>query len=343
MSTPRSLELPYRVRSVTMPTDRGDFAALEAQPGHGVCERRPALLIPGYTGSKEDFLPVLEPLAAADRTVVAMDLRGQYQSPPAAERDGYAAAELAADVLAVAAAVGQADGTFQSFAVQDSAGQDPSGQGPVSVHLVGHSMGGLIARHAALLRTGRVLSLTLLSSGPGAIGGERAVALRQLLAILDPHQGRDPDDRDQLGASIARLWRERLEPQARLDATDEGIIAFLRERTFRTCPIGLIAMARYLLTCPDRTSELAALSRPPGTASAPAPVALPVMVIYGENDDAWPPAAQQRMARALDAEQACIPGAAHSPAVEAPETTAQAMTTFWNAAERRRPASHSPR
>lgn len=320
--------MPYRVRSARVTTERGDFAALEAQPGHGVCERRPAVLIPGFTGSKEDFLPVLEPLAAADRTVVAIDLRGQYQSPQAPGRGGYAPGELAADVLAVADAVSR-----------DSAASETGPHGSPGVHLVGHSMGGLIARDAALLRTGRVLSLTLLGSGPGAIGGERAVVLRQLLAILDPHQGREGDDRDQLSAIIAQLWQDRLEPQARLDGTDERIIAFLGERTHRTCPIGLIAMARYLLTCPDRTDELAALTRPPGPADPPASRALPVMVIYGENDDAWPPAAQHRMARRLHAERSCIPGAAHSPAVEAPDTTARALTTFWNAAERRRPAS----
>ena len=196
-------------------------------------------------------------------------------------------------------------------------------------------MGGLIARDAALLQTGRVLSLTLLGSGPGAIGGERAAVLRQLLAALDPHEGRAGDDRDQLSAMISLLWRDRLEPQARLEGTDERIIAFLGERTQQTCPIGLIVMARYLLTCPDRTDELAALTRP---ADSPTQGALPVMVIYGEDDDAWPPAAQHRMARRLHAERSCIPGAAHSPAVEAPDTTARALTTFWNAAERRRPA-----
>ena len=317
--------MPYRVRSAKVTTERGDFAALEAQPGHGVCERRPAVLVPGFTGSKEDFLPVLEPLAAADRTVVAMDLRGQYQSPQAPDRRGYAPGELAADVLAVADAVSR-----------DSAASETGPHGSAGVHLVGHSMGGLIARDAALLQTGRVLSLTLLGSGPGAIGGERAVILRQLLAVLDPHEGREDDDRDQLSAIIAQLWRDRLEPQARLEGTDDRIIAFLGERTQQTCPIGLIAMARYLLTSPDRTDELAALTRP---ADPPPQGALPVMVIYGEDDDAWPPAAQHRMARRLHAERSCIPGAAHSPAVEAPDTTARALTTFWNAAERRRPAA----
>ena len=322
MSTPRSLKMPDRVRSGTARTERGGFAVLEAQPGHGVCERLPALLVPGYTGSKEDFLPVLEPLATAGRTVVAMDLRGQYQSAPAADRSGYAPDQLAADVLAVADSVSQASG---------------------GVHLVGHSMGGLIARSAALLATGRILSLTLIGSGPGAIGGRKAAGLRQTLALLDAPGAPGRDDRDELAALVRRVWSERLEPEARAAGTDERIIAFLRERTMRACPIGLFEMARRLLEWPDHTEELAALSRPVKPSGA---VKLPVLVIYGENDDAWSPAAQDRMAKRLGAERACIPAAAHSPAIEAPDTTGHALTTFWNAtegkAERRRPAPPAP-
>ena len=51
MSTPRTLGLPDRVRRVEVQTSRGSFAALEAIPGSGVCERKPALLVPGYTSS----------------------------------------------------------------------------------------------------------------------------------------------------------------------------------------------------------------------------------------------------------------------------------------------------
>jgi pimeloyl-ACP methyl ester carboxylesterase len=315
--------MPHRVRSGSATTERGSFAILEAQPGHGVCERRPALLVPGYTGSKEDFLPILEPLAAAGRTVAAMDQRGQYQSPHAADRDGYAPDELAADVLGLA----------------DTLSSDSGSLHPGGLHLVGHSMGGLIARHAALLKPDRFLSLTLISSGPGAIAGDRAAVLREILAVLDPHEGKADDDRAALSAIVGRIWRERMEPQARAEGAEEPIIAFLRERMHRTCPIGLIVMARLLLDCPDRTDELAALSRPAGRSRA---VTLPVMVIYGENDDAWPPEVQDRMARRLGAERACIPCAAHSPAIEAPDTTARALTTFWNAAERRRRGPHAP-
>jgi pimeloyl-ACP methyl ester carboxylesterase len=82
-------------------------------------------------------------------------------------------------------------------------------------------------------------------------------------------------------------------------------------------------MAEGLLSWPDRTPALTA---------QPAPV----LVVYGENDDAWAPAIQEEMAERLGAQRVCVPGAAHSPAVEAPETVASALTAFWNAAEARR-------
>jgi len=47
VSTPTSLELPDRVRRTSIRTARGVFAALEAAPASGVCERDAALLVPG--------------------------------------------------------------------------------------------------------------------------------------------------------------------------------------------------------------------------------------------------------------------------------------------------------
>lgn len=312
MSTPRSLQLPDRVWRGSIQTARGSFAALEATPARGVCERQPALLIPGYTGSKEDFLPVLQPLAAAGRRVIAIDMRGQYESQGGADRHRYSPDELAADIAAVARQV-----------AEDDAG----------VHLLGHSLGGLIARQTMLARTARILSLTLLGSGPASLGGHRAAVLRQILSHLDPPDVAGADDIDELSKKIRQLWDEHLGPQAEADGTPGHIITFLRERTLRNNPVGLIVMGRYLLGCTDRTQELAQLSAQ-------------ILVIYGENDDAWPPAVQDRMAKRLSAQRVCIPGAAHSPAVEAPETTASTLTTFWNAAEwseRRRSAGHEGR
>ena len=229
------------------------------------------------------------------------------------------------------------------LAVADSVSQAGSGAQAGGVHLVGHSMGGLIARSAALL-----------AHGPDPVADpDRLRARRDRRAERGRRCARRWRCSTQPGAAgpgrprrarprwSAQVWRERLEPQARAEGTDERIIAFLRERTHaRPARIGLIVMARYLLSCPDRTEELAALARPVKPSGA---VQLPVLVIYGENDDAWPPAAQDRMARRLSAERACIPGAAHSPAIEAPDTTGRALTTFWNAAEAHRPSAGQAR
>ena len=75
-----------------------------------------------------------------------------------------------------------------------------------------------------------------------------------------------------------------------------------------------------MLAAQDRTAELAELD-------------LPMLVIYGEDDNAWSPAEHERMAQRLGARRLCIPAAMHSPAVEAPATTASALTKFWDAAE----------
>jgi pimeloyl-ACP methyl ester carboxylesterase len=308
VSTPRSLDLPDQVQRVTISSHRGCFAALEAQPASGVCERRPALFVPGFTGSKEDFIPVLQPLSSAGRRIVAIDMRGQYESPAAASAEDYAPGALAADITAVAEAI---------------AGDHPG------VHLVGHSLGGLIAREAVLAREARVISLTLLGSGPGRIAGQRSEVLRGLLALMDAAQRADAEssshDRiradERLRATVGEIWDQHLEPQARADGVPEPVIAFLHRRMTGNSPTGLMAMGRYLLTCTDRTAELANLGGPP------------IMVLYGENDDAWDPAVQERMARRLGAQRVCIPGAGHSPPVEAPETTASTLTAFWRTAE----------
>lgn len=295
MSTPRSLRMSHQIRPLVIDTPRGSFAALTGSAS-GISERQPAMLVPGYTGSKEDFLAILDSLAAAGRSVIAIDMRGQYQSGPAAGKSGYELDQLAEDLVAVAAAIA------------GDAGR---------VHLLGHSFGGLIARQATLAAPTAFLSLTLLGSGPGTIGGVRAQTLRDLLDFLEPAGA----DVDVLKTMIAQVWHGQLRPQAEAEGTPGEIIDFLADRALLSCPLGLAEMARHLLNCPDRTDELAALEH------------LPKLVSYGENDDAWPPDIQDMMAKRLRAERVCIPGAAHSPAVEAPETTAAMLTAFWNQAE----------
>jgi len=297
VSTPTSLDLPDGVRHTTIRTARGPFAALEAVPASGVCEREAALLVPGYTGSKEDFLAILD-LLAAGRRAVAIDMRGQFETPAAADAGGYAATSLGADLVAIMRATG-------------------------TRHLVGHSYGGLIGREAVLAGAG-VTSFTLMSSGPAALTGPRAAEVQTMLGALgalegDGDEGGQPDPAA-LKAGIAELWDARLEPQAVAAGVPGPIVAFLGRRMRGNDPDGLVLMARHMLAAPDRTAELAQ-------------VQVPMLVIYGEYDDAWFPAAQEDMARRLCARRLCIPAAVHSPAVEAPATTASALTQFWDAAE----------
>jgi pimeloyl-ACP methyl ester carboxylesterase len=301
VSTPTSLDLPGGVRRTTIHTSRGAFAALEAAPASGVCEREAALLVPGYTGSKEDFLAILDLLADGSRQVIAIDMRGQFETAPAADQDGYGAAALGADIAAIIHATG-------------------------ARHLVGHSYGGLVVREAVLAEAGlagadlEVESITLISSGPGALNGPRAREVRLMLTALGVTDDSIPD-RDTLAAGITEIWHARLAPQAIAAGVPAPIVAFLGQRMLSNDPAGLVLMARHMLTAPDRTAELAALDQ------------LPMLVIYGEHDNAWSPAAQEKMARRLHARRVCIPGAVHSPSVEAPATTAGALTQFWDATE----------
>ncbi len=302
MSTPTSLSLPDGVRRSVIETRRGSFAALEAMPGSGVCERQPALLVPGFTGSKEDFLAILHQLGAAGRRVLAIDLRGQYQTPGPDDPGAYAIRELGADVAAI----------VDTMAVRAGG----VGDGELgAVHVVGHSFGGLVVREALLTGGRHVGSVTFMSSGPAQLTGPAADELIALLGHLD---GESPEA---MRNTIEKIWDSVMAPQAVAAGVEPDIVAFLRDRMLANSPVGLQVMARYLLQAPDRTSELAG------------GLYVPVLVLYGEDDDKWEPAAQEEMAGRVGAERVCIPGAAHSPAVEAPETTASALNRFWHAAE----------
>ncbi len=288
MSTPTSLELPDQARRTTVCCARGTFAALEASPASGACELGTALLVPGYTGSKEDFIALLGPLAAAGRRVIAIDMRGQYQTPGPDDPAAYGWPELAADITAIAKATD-------------------------TIHLLGHSFGGLVSREAVLAGYSPG-SLTLMCTGPDALPGPRAEDLSAMLSYLAGTPAQD------LKAKIEEIWHGALEPQAIEAGVKPPILGFLKDRMLSNNPVGMVTMATNLLSAEDKTTELVNQN-------------IPTLVLYGEDDNAWPPTEQEHMATRLGAERFCIPGAAHNPNVEAPATTAHALTKFWNAAE----------
>ncbi|WYB32114.1 alpha/beta hydrolase [Streptomyces sp. SM1P] len=280
MSRPPTFAPPPCARARVLATERGDFAVLDAVPRNPA--RATALLLPGYTGSKEDFVALLEPLTGAGYRVVAVDGRGQFESQGTDRQESYAQGELARDVLAQAAALGE---------------------GPGQLHLLGHSLGGQIARAAVLLDASPFRSLTLMSSGPAEVVAaqrDKVKMLSDALSVL----------------SMDEVWQAMQVLDPPQDA-DTGDGADMRRRWLAHNPAQLIATGAQLAAEPDRVDELAA-------------VGLPVHVLSGERDDVWPVELFDSMARRLGARRTTIAGAEHSPNTARPQETAKALAAFWD-------------
>ncbi|HEU5033437.1 MAG TPA: alpha/beta fold hydrolase [Mycobacteriales bacterium] len=279
MSVPPNLLIPAEVAPARVPAAVGDLAALVAEPPDGATTAGgvPVLLAPGYTGSKEDFLPILAPLARAGHRAAAIDLRGQHESTGPDGPEAYTLDALAKDVAAVLAWLGE------------------------PAHLVGHSFGGLVTRRS-VIDGARPRTLTLLGSGPAALGGKRA----QIIAMMrDLLQG---------GGGVEAIADA--EEAMRGAALPTDVSAFLRQRWLNTSPTGLLVMGAELLAATDEVEALAAAG-------------VPTLVVHGETDDAWLPAEQHAMAQRLRADYAVVPGAVHSPACEAPEPLVDILLRFW--------------
>jgi pimeloyl-ACP methyl ester carboxylesterase len=217
--------LPTSAAFRFLPMPDGPLALLEAGPRAG----QPVLFLPGYTGSKEDFAPLLEPLAAAGFRAVAMDQRGQFQSPGVADPAAYTVPALARDALAVADSLG------------------------APVHVVGHSFGGLVGRAAVIARPAAFRSLVLIGSGPSAIGGER----RQRMDMLEPLLA---SGGTAAVYAVLEKYAEYADPG--WAATPPPLKRFLKRRFIATDDLGLLEMGKALRNEPDRLAELAATAVP---------------------------------------------------------------------------------
>jgi pimeloyl-ACP methyl ester carboxylesterase len=207
----------------------GPLAALDTCDGGSLGT---VLLVAGYTGTKEDFAPLLRPLREAGYRAVALDQRGQYESPGPDDVSRYSVPELGDDVVLVARELLAECGR--------------------PLHLVGHSFGGLVCRAAVLAEPSLFDSFTLLGSGPAALGGRRAELLEHLGPLLD--------------AGGVRLVSDTLEQLAMTDPKAQEVPAptrkFLTQRFLRNSAAGLRGMATAMTTEPDRVAQLAATGVP---------------------------------------------------------------------------------
>jgi len=273
---------------VDLPGRYGPIASLQADPT-GPSLDATAFLVPGFTGSKEDFAPMIDSITAAGVGLIAIDLPGQYESVGPDDETAYRPDAMGAVIAEVISKL-VADGH--------------------RILLLGHSYGGLVAR-GAVLADAPIIGLTLMDSGPGELPpGYR----RSALDLAEPAVRR-------YGVRAAQNLRESLDATAPdwADKPDD-LKEFLRKRILASSPAALLGMGTVLRTEPDRVAKLARTLRGIGA---------PSLVICGEGDDAWSVASQRDMADRLDADFAVVTNAKHSPNVENPDDLLWTLLPTW--------------
>jgi pimeloyl-ACP methyl ester carboxylesterase len=118
----------------------GDVTLAVDDRGEG--SAAPLVLVHGFTGGRIDFADVIDDLAA-DRRVVAWDHRGHSESTNTGDPATYTLEQLRDD----------------AWRVLDHLGVD-------RCHLLGHSMGGLVAQLMSVDRPDCVASLVLMDTSP---------------------------------------------------------------------------------------------------------------------------------------------------------------------------------
>ena len=233
------------------------------------------VLVHGWTGSKEDFNLIGPLLADAGYRVLTFDNRGQHESAHSKREDAYQIHSLARDVIDIAHHYG-----FEK------------------PHLLGHSMGGLVAQRASLDAPNYWSSLTLFCTGPHY--SLKKTELETLIHLMKT-------------MTMADLWSAYKEEEDKLSPRYE----LFKKRWHASDPKSLSDTSRLLLDTQSVITELLATK-------------IPAHVIYGENDDAWPLEMQDQMAKDLSAPRTIIKDAGHCPNEDQPEETVKVLTNFWS-------------
>jgi len=271
-----------KVGEVTTPRLR--HSVVEAGTGE------PLLLLHGFTGAKEDFADFVDGFADRGWHVLAPDLRGHGASDhPPAEGD-YSLRTFADDAWALVDELGWA-----------------------SFHLLGHSMGGMVAQLVALDAPERLHSLVLMDTAPGAVEGVDPDLAALAVAVA----------REEGMARLADLYATvdtgpPAPSDARVRAERPGYVEFADRKLRSSSPAMYAAMATELLAADDRSDRLAGLG-------------VRTLVVVGEEDVDFVGPSERLAAAIPGAELAVITGAAHSPQFENPDRWWKVVSGFLGA------------
>ena len=244
------------------------------------------ILVHGFGGAKEDFADHV-PALARDHTVVVFDHRGHGASDKPSSRVAYSMERLATDILEVA----------------DACGLD-------RFRLLGHSMGGMVARRIPIREPERVEALIMMDTSAGPIPGFDP-ALMDAAAEVAFTQGKDA-----LKGLLDMAQVLETPAYQRTLAQRPGYREFTERKWNDLSEIMWGAIAVALAHQSDDLSALAAA------------VHVPTLVLVGAQDAPFV-GPSKAMADAIDgAELAIIPDAGHSPQFENPGAWIEALTRF---------------
>ncbi len=148
-------------------------------------------------------------------------------------------------------------------------------------HVVGASMGGMIAQHLAIEHPTRIASLTSIMSTPGA----RRYAIQTRPSAMTALLGKAPRTADESGEYAVRLFKTIGGPRF---ASDEDMLRRLGRLAFerKPSPRGFCRHFAALCASGDRTARLAA-------------VRTPTLIFHGSDDPLIPVSAGRATARAI--------------------------------------------
>ncbi len=249
------------------------------------------LLVHGFGGAKEDFADHVDALASRHR-LVTFDLRGHGESDCPSDIDAYSLDRMATDVIGVADALG-----IDTF------------------RLLGHSMGGMVARRVVLAQPGRVDALVLMDTSPGPIANIDHDAMEAAATVMLDEGKEVLKPLLDAAATLATPAYERL------IAERPGFRQFEDRKWEALSGVMWAAMARQMARQPDQLALLAG-------------VRCPTLVIVGEQDASFVDGSRQMAATIPGAELVVVPGAGHSPQFENPGVWLDAIESFLAGVER---------